>query len=66
MKTSYPLLLAAWIKPLDVLDGLVLRNAVADQLPGDALLTQEIILRIGNQHCCIVIVDIDGPSPLDS
>ena len=36
------------------------------QLPSDALLTQEIILRIGNQHCCIVLVDIHGSSPLDS
>ena len=52
-----PVALSGLHQPLDVLDGLVLLYAVADQCPSDALLTQEIVLRIGNQHCCIVLVD---------
>jgi hypothetical protein len=58
-----PIGLGSLEEPLDVLDGLVLLHAVTNQLPGDALLTEEVVLRVGNQHCCILLVNLHGFPP---
>ncbi len=58
------ILLRGLEEPFDVLDGLVFLNAVANQLPGDALLTEEVILRVGDYYCGTILVDIDDSSPL--
>jgi len=50
--------------PLYVLDGLVLFDAVADEFPGDTLLTQKIVLRVGDHYRRIFLVDFHGFSPL--
>ena len=47
----------------DVLDGLVLLDAVAAELPRDAFLAKEVILRIDYHQCSIVLSDIHGFSP---
>ena len=48
---------------LNVLNGFVLRDTVAYQLQGDALLTEEVVLRVGDQHRCVSIVNIHDVSP---
>ena len=48
---------------LDVFDGLVLCDAVANKPPGDTLLAQEIVLRVSNQYSRVVLVDFHGFSP---
>ncbi len=58
------ILLRGLEEPFDVLDGLVFLNAVANQLPGDALLTEEVILRVGDYYCGAILIDIDDSSPL--
>ena len=48
---------------LHVLDGLVLFDAVADRSPRDALLTQDIILRVDEYQCGVILVNIYGLPP---
>ena len=62
-KDFKPIGLGGTEEPLDVLDGLVLLDTVTDQFLGNALLTEEVILRVGDQHCCIFIVNFHGISP---
>ncbi len=38
--------------------------SVADQSPGDALLTQDIILRVGDDYCGVVLVEAHSVSVL--
>ena len=59
-----PVALRGLEEPLDIFDGVVLCDAVANQLLGGALLTQEIILRVGDQHRCVVFVDVHVNPPL--
>jgi hypothetical protein len=62
MKTSNPFFFLGFKDSLDVLDGLVLFDAVADQSPDDALLTQDIVLRVGVYHRGVVLVNVHGSS----
>ena len=39
-------------------DGIVFRDAVADQLPGDTLLTQVGVLWVGDHYRRVVLVDV--------
>jgi hypothetical protein len=43
-----------------VLDGVVLLDAVADQAPGDALLAQDVVLRVDHDERSIALVDLHG------
>lgn len=51
---------------LDVRDGVVLLDALADQPPGDAMLAQDIVLRVDDDDSCIILLDfqIHAHSPV--
>jgi hypothetical protein len=54
MKTSNPFIFAA-LKMSHVLDGPVLFDAVADRPPGEAPLTQDLNLRIGEYQRGVIL-----------
>ena len=52
------LLLRGPEESLEVLDGVVLLDAGADQPPGDALLAQHVVLRVDDDQRGVVLVDV--------
>ena len=64
MKTSKSLLLRGLEEAGEILDGVVFLDTVADQCPGDAFLTQDIVLRVDDDERGIVGTDVHGTEPL--
>jgi hypothetical protein len=52
------ILLRGFEDALNVLDGLVILNIVTHQVPGNPCFAQDIVLRIDNDYCGVILVDI--------
>ena len=57
------LFLRGFEESLDVLDGVVFLDTFADQTPRDALLTQDIVLRVDDDQRGVALLDFHGASP---
>jgi hypothetical protein len=52
------ILLRGFEDALNVLDGLVIFDIVTHQVPGNPCFAQDIVLRIDNDYCGVILVDI--------
>ena len=58
MKTPKPWSFAGQEESLDVRDGVVLLDALADQPPGDAVLAQDVVLRVDDDQGGVILARI--------